>query len=721
MTQMCPNCSFDNANDTTHCTQCATPLQGLLAEKSTLSERYKIMSVLGYGAMGAVYLAEDVRLVGRRCAVKENRPNATVNVDIQAQSREQFLAEASILARLDHANLPKVSDYFIENDREYLVMDYIEGEDLDSYIQRAQAPLSEALVLNWADQVLDALHYLHNQKPQPIVHRDIKPANIRVNLEDRVRLVDFGLVKVMDTENPATKVELRGLGTPAYAPLEQFADSESHTDPRSDLYSMGATIYHLLTHLYPPDVHQRVLTPTALLPPHELNLNLSKKTEAIVLKAMAIHPDERYQTAKEMRQEIIEARQSLAVATPVPIPPAAKKSLWGGLTWFLIALVIVLLILGVVAFILLGQEQSPPPTEQVAVVVEVTQEAIPAPTEVLQSLGDAPTDTPTVVIKVTTAIAETSTPTEEPTVTSTPETLTPEPTQEPQAVQPAGILADTLKGIIAYPVFDPVGNRYNIYFGQVDASGTQLFQENASQPAFSPTGPQIAFRSWKQESLGIIVSNLEGTQLTRVTQFAEDQLPTWQANGSQLVLLSRREGDRGSRLYNVDGIRTGNDGTTFNEGEYPTIGLGGQLVFKGWGVVGLGLRLAASPPFDKVQPLTDFNADTAPAISPDGQKIVFMADKRDNNWEIYSVNADGSGLQRLTENLAQDGLPTWSPDGRAIAFVSDRDGVWAIWAMAPDGSNQQQLFQIEGSPNGIIGNDKYVSRGWAEERISWTQ
>jgi serine/threonine-protein kinase len=258
---MCPNCSFDNPDNAQKCSNCTAPLQGLLGYHTLLGHRYQVISVLGCGAMGAVYLAEDKRLVGRRCAIKENRPDANAGPEFQIQAREQFLAEASVLARLDHPGLPKVSDYYIENERQYLVMDYVDGEDLDSMLQRARQALAEESVLYWGDQVLDALAYLHNQHPQPIIHRDIKPANIRVNLQNKVKLVDFGLVKLLDTSNPKTKAELRGIGTPAYAPLEQFASSDDHTDARSDIYALGATMYHLLTNLYPPDVHQRVLNP----------------------------------------------------------------------------------------------------------------------------------------------------------------------------------------------------------------------------------------------------------------------------------------------------------------------------------------------------------------------------------------------------------------------------------------------------------------------------
>jgi TolB protein len=118
--------------------------------------------------------------------------------------------------------------------------------------------------------------------------------------------------------------------------------------------------------------------------------------------------------------------------------------------------------------------------------------------------------------------------------------------------------------------------------------------------------------------------------------------------------------------------------------------------------------------------ISDDPSDTAPAPSPDGSKIAFMSFNRSgNNWEIWTMNPDGTNLQQLTENNNADGLPTWSPDGQSIAFVSDRGGAWAVWVMNADGSNQRKLFDMKGSPDGNIIYDEFNSRGWLEERISW--
>jgi Tol biopolymer transport system component len=183
--------------------------------------------------------------------------------------------------------------------------------------------------------------------------------------------------------------------------------------------------------------------------------------------------------------------------------------------------------------------------------------------------------------------------------------------------------------------------------------------------------------------------------------------------------LSRRSGGRQSQLIKVNGSTELGDSVELGEGEYPTISATGQMVFKGWGNTAFGLRVATAN-MEDIETVTNADEDTAPALSPDGSKITFMS-RREGDWNVYVVNVDGSGLERLTDDEADDGLPTWSPDGNAIAFVSNRGGPWAIWAMTPDGFGKRQLFTMEGSPDGFVGTDTYASRGWAEERISWTR
>lgn len=293
---------------------------------------------------------------------------------------------------------------------------------------------------------------------------------------------------------------------------------------------------------------------------------------------------------------------------------------------------------------------------------------------------------------------------------------TPTATRPPEIPSPVVVPRSALKGTIAYPAFD--GEKFNIHFGDVASGETQFFHSQASQPTFSPDASRIAFHSWDNTSRGLVTMDLDGANPNLVANFVEDQLPTWTADGSDIIFLTRRTGDRKSNLRLVDSNTEKSEGTILGEGEYPTVGDNNKLVFKGWGNTAFGLRIANAD-MSGIETVTNVEADTAPSLSPDGSKVVFMS-RREDNWDIYVVNVNGSGLQRLTKDPAQDGLPVWSPDGNAIAFVSDRGGVWAVWVMTPDGKGISQLFTIEGTPDGFVGNDTYASRGWAEERISWT-
>jgi TolB protein len=212
--------------------------------------------------------------------------------------------------------------------------------------------------------------------------------------------------------------------------------------------------------------------------------------------------------------------------------------------------------------------------------------------------------------------------------------------------------------------------------------------------------------------------DIDGGNEHVVASNLEDQLPTWSPDGTQIIFLSRRSGQRASELFRVSDA--GGEAHWIGNGEYPTWAATGQLAFKGWQSTGAGLRLA-QPDLTGLRTLTDDGNDTAPAVSPDGTLTAFMS-RRDGNWDLYLVHSDGTGLKRLTSDPAGDGLPAWSPDGQAIAFVSNRGGPWAVWAITPEGSGSHQLFTMVGPPDGFVaGEDMDKSRGWAEERISWTR
>jgi eukaryotic-like serine/threonine-protein kinase len=274
-----------------------------LKAKEVLRGRYQINHIIGQGGMGSIYLSDDLRLEGRQCALKEVEHDRLLTPEMLKEAREQFLREATVLARLDHPNLPKVSDFFSIGNRDYLVMDFVPGKDLRTLMfeaRHANSFLPESDVLNWANQLADALTYLHSQDPS-ILHRDIKPSNLKLTPSGLLKLVDFGLVKLL-APGEVTVTILQGQGTAIYTPLEQYGGDSGHTEIRSDIYAFGATLYHLLTNQPPAGARERFLDPSILVPPRQINSSISSRTERAILTAMSLHPSQRPQNVEEFRQ-----------------------------------------------------------------------------------------------------------------------------------------------------------------------------------------------------------------------------------------------------------------------------------------------------------------------------------------------------------------------------------------------------------------------------------
>jgi eukaryotic-like serine/threonine-protein kinase len=271
-------------------------------------DRYRIDSLLGQGGMGAVYLAWDTNLE-IPVAIKEN-------LDASPEAQKQFTREAQILARLAHPNLPRVIDSFILPEvGQYLVMDYVEGEDLQSMLERL-GRLPEPQVLIWISQICDALAYLHNQS-SPIIHRDIKPGNIKIRPDGRAMLVDFGIAKVYD-QSLATTLGARAF-TPGYSPPEQYGTGG--TDRRSDIYALGATIYHLLTGKTPPDSIKRMTNRADMSPPRQLNNEISPNLERIILRSTELDTDRRYQSVEELLAELRRPEAEIGSSTKTEAVP----------------------------------------------------------------------------------------------------------------------------------------------------------------------------------------------------------------------------------------------------------------------------------------------------------------------------------------------------------------------------------------------------------------
>src|SRR6476659_10773034 len=260
----------------------------MLSPETVLQGRYRIVRQLGQGGMGAVYEAIDQRL-DTTVALKE-----TLFTD--EKLRKQFEREARLLARLHHQALPRVSDHFTESEGQFLVMQYIPGEDLYDMQTRRQSAFPQSDVLRWADQLCDALDYLHTQDPQ-IIHRDIKPQNLKLTARGQIVLLDFGLAKGSAGQLTAVTTSASIFGyTPNYAPLEQVQGKG--TDARSDLYALGATLYHLVTNVKPPDALSRAGAMVngqedPLLPANEVCPEVGAALSHVLAKSMSQKSDDR--------------------------------------------------------------------------------------------------------------------------------------------------------------------------------------------------------------------------------------------------------------------------------------------------------------------------------------------------------------------------------------------------------------------------------------------
>src|SRR5947209_1862868 len=308
----CPNCKAENRDDASFCINCGMSLAGLPPAPATTTGgrtggarslsvgsrlqggRYIIKKVLGEGGMGAALLATDNRLDNKLVVIKELISENIDPAKRQADERN-FKREVLTVAHLDHPLIPNVTDYFDEGSRYFMVQEYVDGENLEDRIDRLNQPMRERDVLEYASEVLDVLDYLAQQTP-PIVHRDIKPANIIISSKDkRAHLVDFGIARADENRN-ARRKQTSALGTPGYAPPEQY---QGNADPRSDLYALGASLHHLLSNRDP-----RNFPPFSYPPLRTVNPQISADTERVIAKAVNNDVTQRYQSAAAMKRDI---------------------------------------------------------------------------------------------------------------------------------------------------------------------------------------------------------------------------------------------------------------------------------------------------------------------------------------------------------------------------------------------------------------------------------
>ena len=618
-----------------------------LSAGQILNNRYRIVKLLGQGGFGAVYRAWDMNL-DVPCAVKEN-------LELSQGAQTQFKREASLLATLHHPNLPRVTDhFFIPDQGQYLVMDFIEGDDLKTMLERADGPLPEEQVLPWIAQVCDALTYLHNQQP-PVIHRDIKPANIRITSKGQAVLVDFGIAKVYNA-NLATTQGARAI-TPGFSPQEQYG--QGHTDDRSDVYALGATLYTLLTGEVPVESVQRITSPLA--EPATVNPSISPNVESAIMRAMESSPAERFQSAGEFkaaleRTPVIHitgalstsspsvARESDRLTTSAPLqepshPPKPRWRVWAGVP-------ILLVLLGVLGFVALQliSRNSPGPTAVPGLVG--SPPAARTATQPSSATPGLPGGSGQASPTATRLLPPTPTPVLAPTIT-------------PAHVLPAPVTPDTShqQGKLAYVSRQ---NGYNQIYVMTPPWGTSIYvvldalQSKGSEgPWWSPGGDFLAFTSLTKngDQRVALVSALPNSQPKNLTTDLPGGSPTWSPDGKQIIFA----GAQGSQpQFMIVDVFTG------------------KLVRQ----------------LDPGVPNAAF-----PAWSPDGTHIAFSSHDA-STQDIYIMPASGGSATRLTDGKGKNDAPAWSPDGKWITFQSDRkdgDGHSEIWIMDPSGNNLMQM------------------------------
>lgn len=594
-----------------------------------LHRRYRIEGILGQGGMGAVYKAFDINL-GVYVAVKEN----LFTTDEYAR---QFRREATILASLRHTSLPRVTDHFvIEGEGQYLVMDFIQGEDLRERLERDGA-ISESECVPWFIDICDALAYLHSRNP-PILHRDLKPGNVKILPDGRAMLVDFGLAKIMD-KSGTTTTGAKAM-TPGFSPPEQYGTGS--TDPRTDVYSLGATMYASLTATIPEDSLERAMGREELTPIRKRNSNINPALARVISKALQVRPDDRYQSANELASAL-NAASSASRPTIVrnynyldrTVPVSAFRESETGLPVSqkirprrfpkiaVLSITGILIIAGAIYSIsriapsfdgIFGGGNSNP----TAIDPTITTAFEPTPTSAVVVVIPAVTDTveePTEAV-ITNSVSEIATAT------------------------PAGGGV----GQIAY-ASDRSG-KPQIHLVNIDGTGDQMItnlEEGACQPAWTPSGKQLVFtspcRANQQEypgsSLWLIDVDMAGNASESEqlhTAPGGDFDAAWSPDGDVIAFSSIRDGrpqvyvmeQNGARLQNLTG---------------------------------------------------DLARDREPAWSPIGTQLVFTS-SRGGTTDIWIMPEEGGTEQRFSRGGDRDDThPDWSHDGQLVIFERSISGL----------------------------------------------
>ncbi len=682
-----------------------------------LNNRYRIISILGQGGMGNVYRAKDLNLT-LDVAVKEN-------LYLSEEYTRQFKREAEILASLRHPNLPKVTDHFeMPNQGQYLVMEYITGEDLRDRMDRLGS-LPDDEVVHIGAAICDALAYLHERKP-PIIHRDVKPGNVRITEDGHVLLVDFGLAKVQNGKQETTS-GARAM-TPGYSPPEQYGSSR--TDSRSDIYALGATLYAALCGTPPEESLVRATDFTDLTPVRQLSPKTSPKLALVIEKALSIRPENRFQTAEEMKIALLDVLGESVSSKPIVITPPPYKKPSTGLPGISTPLVntaslkrkskvwIPIVLVTLVSFILVifamwffnpfGNEQVSASATETQIVVQV-----PPPTLEPEVIIPEITDIPRPTIKAATDTI--SNPTDEilptevnPTADLSPVPLNPEAGKIAFSSLRNGLPQIYVMGtdgedqiqVTEYadgacqPDWSPDGkkivfvspcykkeNRYpkaNLFIVELNTGIVEPLDTGLGgnyDPSWSPDGKFIAFTKEINTRTQVYMLDLESGSVIAISD-GKDQTrqPSWSNDGESLIFIQTKYADQIAVLSIVEKTSkqvTRNNGLvnsrpvmTPDEGTiYYTQSSKDQYNPR---IMGIPIELGTEEIFKEYRfPEQNYSVPLPAAdqdISPDGKWLVFESWPDGTNHDIYITSVTGQIVHRLTTEPRYDFHPSWLPN-----------------------------------------------------------
>ena len=619
-----------------------------LENGSLLNNRYRIREVLGQGGMAAVYRAIDENL-SVEVAVKEN-------LFTTEEYAKQFRLEATILAGLRQPNLPRVSDHFvIEPLGQYLVMDFIEGEDIRQRLDRLGAlPEQEVIIIGVA--ICDAMAYMHSRMPM-ILHRDIKPGNVRITPRGHIYLVDFGLAKLVHGRE-TTHTGARAM-TPGYSPPEQYGSAR--TDPRSDIYSLGATLYTALTNVLPEDGLDRAMGRVELTPILEHNPKASEHVVSIIGKCLAVHPEDRYQSAEELRFALMEARSVSRRKLPLELvlqpPPITLHDRLprerGALQHQKIEADLPRNMVDNKSTRPLSSDQGNIELSQIILKIRknTTARLLLALflIFILSGIG-VYTARPELMKQAIGIVFPAFVPTHTP--SPRPPTNTPQPTLEILYSTPTQVIKGTPTA---------TNSPFPTITDTQEPSPTRT-----PTPYPTPMGgsSQIAFASNRSGAVEIWLMNLDGNRVEMITNIPEGVCqPNWSPDGMRIIFISPCKRNMTS---------------------YP----------------GASLFIINADGSD-LSPLPSVpGGDYDPSWSPDGSQIAFTSLRNGGVPGIYILNLNDYTVISLVEDETRAiSQPAWSPNGGQIAYVNSDN---RIWAMDTNGENRHGL---------TIGGGDYLPSG----------